>query len=370
MNITKTIVLLGMVTLYTVGATFWGDAKDVQLIHRKGNFSFSINRPVTDVTYIDKVVKTSSGHTQGYIATFSGDTDEVVLLVTRRDNKPEGKVSQKRWNTTWYDKPISTLSKREYIDTWRSHTPSLQLKDVDGSFYGYPKADSARWSKVQSQSKDHNGGVDYVIEKIMQFDPTHRYVFSAAYMRKYAEDWDQVMRNFQKNDWHIGGYPWKNMKWQELKESEEFLEGRTQGRTDQGERKKEGSDYFKGLGMYGVQTYRIEKTSPNAVHLTNGTRTIDVEVYPVSLTGSLFQDGQVRVQDVKELEDLYKKQLAEQYENIQFKEGPMYVNDGFVYESFWGNDSLYYVGITPNGKALFSQAKGLKEGEVLFFEEL
>lgn len=151
---------------------------------QEGGFSFVFPYRIDDIARIDRILQSESGHVVGY--TMNGHdpkTNEAyTLALTRRDNKPEPGISQKIWNTTWYDKPLAGMTNEEYLHIWEKKEPSL-FKDniVKGGLLRLEGAQSARWDTIKP--KDVSGPSRSILESelIMANKPRYRYLFVYSY---------------------------------------------------------------------------------------------------------------------------------------------------------------------------------------------
>ena len=147
--------------------------------HRPAHFRVSMFGTVKDIHWIDKVVPTDSGHIEGFLLDFDENT---TMMITRRDNKPTQGVSQERWNTTWYDKPIQGMTDKEYMAIWRREDPHLSEKytQLEGGLLWREEMTAARWDR-SVQMTPEGPKVRFTVDMILKEDPTHRYVITFTY---------------------------------------------------------------------------------------------------------------------------------------------------------------------------------------------
>ncbi|MDY5482158.1 MAG: hypothetical protein SPG03_07225 [Veillonella caviae] len=155
---------------------------------RKNGYTFTIPWRISDGVMIDMDVRSESEHIQGYSFNLTGPNQEDAYTVsfTKRNNTPQGKVSQKVWNTTWYDVPIKGMSDEEYLRIWRQHSNVFENNEVVGGFFSKKGAQAARWSKITPKSYSDMSSTSPVhsifeAEFIMEKDPTHRYNLVSTY---------------------------------------------------------------------------------------------------------------------------------------------------------------------------------------------
>lgn len=103
----------------------------------KHGYTFTIPWRVNDGVMIDMDVRSESEHIQGYSFNLSGPNqdDAYTVSFTKRNNTPQGNVSQKVWNTTWYDVPIKGMTDEEYLRIWRQHSNVFDTNDIVGGFF-------------------------------------------------------------------------------------------------------------------------------------------------------------------------------------------------------------------------------------------
>lgn len=155
---------------------------------RKNGYTFTIPWRVNDGVMIDMDVRSESEHIQGYSFNLTGPNqdDAYTVSFTKRNNTPQGGVSQKVWNTTWYDVPIRGMSDEEYLRIWRQHSNVFETNEVKGGFFQKRGATAARWSKTTPKSYLDMSSTEPVhslfeAEFIMDKDPTHRYNLVSTY---------------------------------------------------------------------------------------------------------------------------------------------------------------------------------------------
>ncbi len=147
-------------------------------------FGFTLPWRVAEGVVIDKVVPSESGHIQGYSFQLTGpQVDEMYMLnFTKRNNTPPEGVSQKLWNSTWYDVPIKGMTNTEYVDIWRKNSEIGVKNNVSGGFFEHKGATSARWSRiVPKDTKTSESNTFFEVEFIMGQDSTHRYNMANVY---------------------------------------------------------------------------------------------------------------------------------------------------------------------------------------------
>ena len=154
----------------------------------KHGYTFTIPWRVNDGVMIDMDVRSESEHIQGYSFNLSGPNqdDAYTVSFTKRNNTPQGNVSQKVWNTTWYDVPIKGMTDEEYLRIWRQHSNVFDTNDIVGGFFPKKGAQAARWSRTTPKSYAEMTSTEKVhsifeAEFIMEKDPTHRYNLVSTY---------------------------------------------------------------------------------------------------------------------------------------------------------------------------------------------
>lgn len=154
----------------------------------KNGYTFTIPWRVNDGVMVDMDVRTESEHIQGYSFNLTGPNQEETYTVsfTKRNNTPQGKVSQKVWNTTWYDVPIKGMTDEQYLRIWRQHSSVFDNNDVIGGLFEKKGSQAARWSKMTpkamaSTAPDVKRQSLFEAEFIMEKDPTHRYNLASTY---------------------------------------------------------------------------------------------------------------------------------------------------------------------------------------------
>lgn len=164
----------------------------------KNGYTFTIPWRVNDGVMIDMDVRSESEHVQGYSFNLSGPNqdDAYTVSFTKRNNTPQGNVSQKVWNTTWYDVPIKGMSDDEYLRIWRQHSNVFENNDVVGGFFPKKGAQAARWSRTTPKSYAEMTSTEQVhsifeAEFIMEKDPTHRYNLVSTYPPVQAKFMEQ-----------------------------------------------------------------------------------------------------------------------------------------------------------------------------------
>ena len=105
-------------------------------------------------------------------------------------------MSQKVWNTTWYDVPIKGMTDDEYLRIWRQHSNVFENNDVVGGFFPKKGAQAARWSRTTPKSYAEMTSTEQVhsifeAEFIMEKDPTHRYNLVSTYPPVQAKFMEQ-----------------------------------------------------------------------------------------------------------------------------------------------------------------------------------
>ena len=164
----------------------------------KNGYTFTIPWRVNDGVMIDMDVRSESEHVQGYSFNLSGPNqdDAYTVSFTKRNNTPQGNVSQKVWNTTWYDVPIKGMTDDEYLRIWRQHSNVFENNDVVGGFFPKKGAQAARWSRTTPKSYAEMTSTEQVhsifeAEFIMEKDPTHRYNLVSTYPPVQAKFMEQ-----------------------------------------------------------------------------------------------------------------------------------------------------------------------------------
>ena len=162
----------------------------------KNGYTFTIPWRVNDGVMID--MGSESEHVQGYSFNLSGPNqdDAYTVSFTKRNNTPQGNVSQKVWNTTWYDVPIKGMTDDEYLRIWRQHSNVFENNDVVGGFFPKKGAQAARWSRTTPKSYAEMTSTEQVhsifeAEFIMEKDPTHRYNLVSTYPPVQAKFMEQ-----------------------------------------------------------------------------------------------------------------------------------------------------------------------------------
>ena len=131
-----------------------------------------------DAIRVDTSVPTESGHILGYSFNLDGADDGIYgLSVTKRDNQPAKGVSQKRWNTTWYDQPVKGMTNDKYMAVWKKHSQIFDRNEVEGGLLDVKGAQSARWSVISPKEGKQSL---FEAEYIMKADPTHRYTLTVT----------------------------------------------------------------------------------------------------------------------------------------------------------------------------------------------
>ena len=155
------------------------EKRGLYISHRPAHFRVNMYGAVKDIHWIDKVVPTDSGHIEGFLLDFDENT---TMMITRRDNKPTQGVSQERWNTTWYDKPIQGMTDKEYMAIWRREDPHLSEKytQLEGGLLWREEMTAARWDR-SVQMTPEGPKVRFTVDMILKEDPTHRYVITFTY---------------------------------------------------------------------------------------------------------------------------------------------------------------------------------------------
>ena len=171
------------------------EVKDYQ-----AGFRLMIPWRLLDAVRVNTKVPSESGTIEGYSFNLEGNQDAVYgISLTKRDNVPEQGISQKKWNTTWYNHPVKGMTNEEYLAIWKENSDIFSRNDVSGGLLVVPGADSARWSRMVP--KGGNQAL-FEAEYIMKADPTHRYTLTMTYpvadsaaMEKQI--WNTVLPSFQ-----------------------------------------------------------------------------------------------------------------------------------------------------------------------------
>lgn len=156
-----------------------------------------------DAVRLRTQVSTESGHIDGYSFNLQGGEEAVYgLSITRRDNKPKEGISQKRWNTTWYNVPLKNMSNESYLAIWKENSDIFERNDVTGGLLSVKGAQSARWSTIVPK-----GGKQSLFEAeyIMAKDPSHRYTLTLTYPQSDSQAmekqiWNVVLPSFKLLD--------------------------------------------------------------------------------------------------------------------------------------------------------------------------
>ncbi|WP_298704915.1 hypothetical protein [uncultured Veillonella sp.] len=115
----------------------------------------------------------------------SSIAEPFLISFTKRDNPVEGNVSLEEWNTTWYNKSVTNMTKDEYISLWRANRPDLNGYTLDGDLFDFKGATTARWDSFTRQGEGSTGSTFFDAEFIMKNDPTYRYTLTMMYPSKY-----------------------------------------------------------------------------------------------------------------------------------------------------------------------------------------
>ncbi|MDY3973813.1 MAG: hypothetical protein SOY76_04190 [Veillonella caviae] len=115
----------------------------------------------------------------------SSIAEPFLISFTKRDNPVEGNVSLEQWNTTWYNKSITNMTKEEYLSLWRTNRPDLNGYTLDGDLFDFKGATTARWDAFTRDGEGSTGSTFFDAEFIMKEDPTHRYTLTMMYPSKY-----------------------------------------------------------------------------------------------------------------------------------------------------------------------------------------
>lgn len=146
-----------------------------------------------DAIRVDTSVPTESGHILGYSFNLDGADDGIYgLSVTKRDNQPAKGVSQKRWNTTWYDQPVKGMTNDKYMAVWKKHSQIFDRNEVEGGLLDVKGAQSARWSVISPKEGKQSL---FEAEYIMKTDPTHRYTLTVTYPKTHKGKMEEEIRS-------------------------------------------------------------------------------------------------------------------------------------------------------------------------------
>lgn len=278
-----------------------------ELTSRSGKFMVTIPWQVDGLTYIDKTVPTSGGHMVGYGITLTDDDgEEARISITRRDNVPNQGISQKVWNTTWYDVPVEHMTKDEYLSIWQKNNPDMWKSfHVDGDLFDQVGVTSARWDRlipnvgtIITDTDDEESDAAAIAssraifdgEIIYEGDPKHRYLVTAAYPLSMQDEIESgIVNTIIPSLIHV--------KPSKLPKPDVVL-GSTSITVPKG-LKLSSAPKREGEAQY--YTY------------TKGDSTYQITRVPISLSGVLFTDNHVSIRDRYHLAKLYREQIEKEY---------------------------------------------------------
>ena len=266
--------------------------------HRPGHFRVSLFGTVKDIHWIDKVVPTDSGHIVGILLDFDENT---TMMITRRDNIPTQGVSQERWNTTWYDRPIQGMTDEEYMAIWLREDPHLSEKytQLEGGLLWREEMTAARWDRsVQMTSEGPK--VRFTVDMILKEDPTHRYVITFTY--------DDIQK-----------YSIESLK--HLVDILEYLpdESEADARQNEKQQTKEGSSSLQADKGY-------------------------------NLPSVLMPNMSMETKDVTDLEDLYHQELRQGKSSVRKEQELRITDTGVTSQSTWDDTSKTKATIQRSGR--------------------
>ncbi len=266
--------------------------------HKPGHFRVSLFGTVKDIHWIDKVVPTDSGHIEGFLLDFDENT---TMMITRRDNKPTQGVSQERWNTTWYDKPIQGMTDKEYMAIWRREDPHLSEKytQLEGGLLWREEMTAARWDR-SVQMTPEGPKVRFTVDMILKEDPTHRYVITFTY--------DDIQK-----------HSIESLKY--LVDILEYLPDESDADAQQNEKQQ----------------------------TQEGSATLQADE-GYNLPSVLMPNMSMETKDVTDLENLYHQELSQNKSSMRKEQELRITNEGITSQSTWDDTSKTKVSIERSGR--------------------
>ena len=266
--------------------------------HKPAHFRVSMFGTVKDIHWIDKVVPTDSGHIEGFLLDFDENT---TMMITRRDNKPTQGVSQERWNTTWYDKPIQGMTDKEYMAIWRREDPHLSEKytQLEGGLLWREEMTAARWDR-SVQMTPEGPKVRFTVDMILKEDPTHRYVITFTY--------DDIQK-----------HSIESLKY--LVDILEYLPDESDADAQQNEKQQ----------------------------TQEGSATLQADE-GYNLPSVLMPNMSMETKDVTDLENLYHQELSQNKSSMRKEQELRITNEGITSQSTWDDTSKTKVSIERSGR--------------------
>lgn len=274
------------------------EKRGLYISHRPAHFRVNMYGAVKDIHWIDKVVPTDSGHIEGFLLDFDENT---TMMITRRDNKPTQGVSQERWNTTWYDKPIQGMTDKEYMAIWRREDPHLSEKytQLEGGLLWREEMTAARWDR-SVQMTPEGPKVRFTVDMILKEDPTHRYVITFTY--------DDIQK-----------HSIESLKY--LVDILEYLPDESDADAQQNEKQE-----------------TKEQSPPSQAD----------EGY--NLPSVLMPNMSMETKDVTDLENLYHQELSQNKSSMRKEQELRITNEGITSQSTWDDTSKTKVSIERSGR--------------------
>lgn len=274
------------------------EKRGLYISHRPAHFRVNMYGAVKDIHWIDKVVPTDSGHIEGFLLDFDENT---TMMITRRDNKPTQGVSQERWNTTWYDKPIQGMTDKEYMAIWRSEDPHLSEKytQLEGGLLWREEMTAARWDR-SVQMTPEGPKVRFTVDMILKEDPTHRYVITFTY--------DDIQK-----------HSIESLKY--LVDILEYLPDESDADAQQNEKQQ----------------------------TQEGSATLQADE-GYNLPSVLMPNMSMETKDVTDLENLYHQELSQNKSSMRKEQELRITNEGITSQSTWDDTSKTKVSIERSGR--------------------
>lgn len=274
------------------------EKRGLYISHRPAHFRVNMYGAVKDIHWIDKVVPTDSGHIEGFLLDFDENT---TMMITRRDNKPTQGVSQERWNTTWYDKPIQGMTDKEYMAIWRREDPHLSEKytQLEGGLLWREEMTAARWDR-SVQMTPEGPKVRFTVDMILKEDPTHRYVITFTY--------DDIQK-----------HSIESLKY--LVDILEYLPDESDADAQQNEKQQ----------------------------TQEGSATLQADE-GYNLPSVLMPNMSMETKDVTDLENLYHQELSQNKSSMRKEQELRITNEGITSQSTWDDTSKTKVSIERSGR--------------------
>lgn len=274
------------------------EKRGLYISHRPAHFRVNMYGAVKDIHWIDKVVPTDSGHIEGFLLDFDENT---TMMITRRDNKPTQGVSQERWNTTWYDKPIQGMTDKEYMAIWRREDPHLSEKytQLEGGLLWREEMTAARWDR-SVQMTPEGPKVRFTVDMILKEDPTHRYVITFTY--------DDIQK-----------HSIESLKY--LVDILEYLPDESDADAQQNEKQQ----------------------------TQEGRATLQADE-GYNLPSVLMPNMSMETKDVTDLENLYHQELSQNKSSMRKEQELRITNEGITSQSTWDDTSKTKVSIERSGR--------------------